>query len=269
MKMSSQPKLNRRQLMEKSMCQFTMTGVYVLPLYILYKVLSEYGCPNWIQLAFVFPMGMFLIGIAMSVCLHRYFSHFAFKTTRSFQFVLGVLACMAYQRGPVWWASKHRRHHKFCDKPEDPHSWTQTNFLYAWIGWTSFESHTDDEFVTKLMTYPEMLVLDWLWMFPMMLTHLAIYKALGPQWMICLATMPMLISNLVTLLFNVEFHPQHKTDDVCKALDNPRFLSELVGESYHEDHHSFPTKAHRPGLDLPFWLFIRPLAATGLIWRLR
>ena len=108
---------------------------------------------------------------------------------------------MAYQRGPVWWASKHRRHHKFCDKPEDPHSWTQTNFLYAWIGWTSFESHTDDEFVTKLMTYPEMLVLDWLWMFPMMLTHLAIYKALGPQWMICLATMPMLISNLVTLLF--------------------------------------------------------------------
>ena len=73
--------------------------------------------------------------------------------------------------------------------------------------------------------------------------------------------------NLITLLFNVEYHPAHNPGKAqCKAVDNARFLSELVGESYHDDHHDYPRKAHRPGLDVPYWLMIKPLAALGLIW---
>ena len=66
---------------------------------------------------------------------HRYFSHHAFKTSRVFQFVLAWLGCSAMQNGPLWWASGHRRHHRFSDKPGDPHSPVLRGFLYAHIGW--------------------------------------------------------------------------------------------------------------------------------------
>ena len=58
----------------------------------------------------------------MSMCLHRYWSHKGFQCGRAVQFVLYVLGCMASQGPPLWWASKHRRHHAHCDTDEDPHS---------------------------------------------------------------------------------------------------------------------------------------------------
>ena len=36
---------------------------------------------------------------------HRYFSHRTFKTSRTFQFILALLATSAAQRGPLWWAA--------------------------------------------------------------------------------------------------------------------------------------------------------------------
>jgi len=205
----------------------------------------------------------------MSVCLHRYFAHSAFRTSRGGQFVLGLLGCMAWQKGPIWWAGKHRRHHKHCDDPNDPHSAVQTSFGYAWIGWTmsTKEIAVDAEFTTKLLTFPELRVLDQCWMVPPLLLNAVICWAWGSHAMMCLMTLPMLLSALITLLFNVEYHPAHNPGKAqCKAVDNARFLSELVGESYHDDHHDFPQKAQRPGLDLPYWLVINPLAALGLIW---
>jgi len=46
---------------------------------------------------------------------HRYFSHRAFKTGRTFQFLLAILAQSSAQRGVLWWAAKHRWHHKHSD----------------------------------------------------------------------------------------------------------------------------------------------------------
>ena len=45
-------------------------------------------------------MTVFFIGVGMSVCLHRYFSHTAFvPTSRVFTFFLAVLSTFAYQNG--------------------------------------------------------------------------------------------------------------------------------------------------------------------------
>ena len=94
---------------------------------------------------------------------------------------------------------------------------------------------------------------------------------------------------------HARYHPGHNPNPgaggACKAVDIPRFLSELVGESYHDDHHDHPKKvstnrfepfphslayraphacyarqAHRPGLDLPYQLVLAPLVVLGLIW---
>ena len=52
---------------------------------------------------------------------HRYFSHRAFSTSRAARFALAAAASVGAQRGPLWWASNHRRHHRFCETEDDPH----------------------------------------------------------------------------------------------------------------------------------------------------
>eukprot|EP00930_Biecheleria_cincta_P085586 TRINITY_DN74967_c0_g1_i1.p1 TRINITY_DN74967_c0_g1~~TRINITY_DN74967_c0_g1_i1.p1 ORF type:complete len:377 (-),score=21.66 TRINITY_DN74967_c0_g1_i1:110-1132(-) len=43
-------------------------------------------------------------------------------------------------------------------------------------------------------------------------------------------------------------------------------ITPLIGESRHDHHHAFERLARRPGLDIPFHAFVRPLFALGLIW---
>jgi len=65
---------------------------------------------------------------------HRYFSHKTYKTSRPFQFLLALLGTMATQKGPLWWASLHRIHHRESDGPGDVHS-PKRGFYYSHQGW--------------------------------------------------------------------------------------------------------------------------------------
>jgi stearoyl-CoA desaturase (delta-9 desaturase) len=47
----------------------------------------------------------------------RYLAHRSFRTSRAFQFILTLLGTTATQNGPLWWASRHRRH-QYSDTPE-------------------------------------------------------------------------------------------------------------------------------------------------------
>ena len=111
---------------------------------------------TWKHIAFAYFI-MFrvpCVGIAMSACLHRYFAHNAFKTTRTFEIVIALLSCCTYQGGCLWWASKHRKHHTFCDQEKDPHSATRKGTIYAWLLWQYFECYIDWDFVpTNFVTY--------------------------------------------------------------------------------------------------------------------
>ena len=75
---------------------------------------------------------------------HRYFSHRAFKTSRAFQFVLAVLAQSSAQKGVLWWASHHRRHHKTSDTAADVHSPARRGFWYSHLGWILSSEWTGD-----------------------------------------------------------------------------------------------------------------------------
>src|SRR5690242_18694137 len=65
---------------------------------------------------------------------HRYFSHRTYKTSRFFQFLLGLLGTTSVQKGPIWWAATHRHHHRFSDEPEDIHSPRQSGFWHSHVG---------------------------------------------------------------------------------------------------------------------------------------
>ena len=93
---------------------------------------------RWLALAaalYVFRM------FAITAGYHRYFSHRAYRTSRAFQLVLGVLGATAVQKGPLWWAAHHRDHHRFSDGPDDVHSPLQRGFWWSHVGWILSERH--------------------------------------------------------------------------------------------------------------------------------
>jgi len=220
---------------------------------------------------------IFLTSGPMSVCLHRYFSHTAFQASRLVTFFLALFACLSYQYGPVWWSSKHRRHHRHCDQDKDPHSWGQSGLWNAWVGWTLHEDekHIDIDFVSPVFKsetgqiYPELLLVDRLWYLPTFLVHLALHFVVGIPLNILVwrYTIPTCLCPAATLWFNCQFHPPNTfPGKICQAVDvfwDP--LCSLHGEAHHADHHEHPAKLHRPGVDLAYFMFVVPLMSSGLI----
>ncbi len=93
---------------------------------------------------------------------HRYFSHRSFKTGRVFQFILGFLAQTSAQRGILWWAAKHRHHHRHSDTELDVHSPRHKGFWYSHVGWIFTPRHdmADYSTIPDLVKYPELRWLD-------------------------------------------------------------------------------------------------------------
>jgi stearoyl-CoA desaturase (delta-9 desaturase) len=211
--------------------------------------------------------------IPMSTVLHRYFTHRGFKCNRLIQFVFYLIGCLASQGGPIWWASKHRRHHAKCDTVDDPHSPIAFSKMYAWLGWVylvnsegPLGSGVDIEYVSDLMEFPELVYMESFHMIPVITMHYIFYIYGGIGYCVFVSMLSSIMCQALTLYFNVMAHGNKETSKSCKALDNPSdTLSNLFGEAYHEWHHTHPIEFHRPGIDLPFYLFINPLIAMGVI----
>ena len=232
------------------------------------------------------------IGLCMSVCLHRYLAHGAFKCGPATHVGLCVLGCLANQGGPLWWASKHRCHHKYCDGERDPHSPLISGALDA------FQFHTlkqhkkvDEEFCPPYVDGPLGRLIDNLFFVPVSLEMLLAYALCGPGGLWATYTSSC-FSQVVAQWFNVMNHPPERQTDERKCASynslhvivptasnrsiSPNLLFYLVstciwvahvtGEATHEHHHDHAALARRPGVDLPFHLMVRPLSAAGLIW---
>ena len=221
------------------------------------------------------------IGLCMSVCLHRYAAHAAFKCGGLTSLALGWVGCMANQGGPLWWASKHRAHHKFCDGPCDPHSALHEGEVLAFM-FHGMKKHkaVDEEFVPAHIDSPAARWLDALSALPVITEAALLFWLFGADglWVSYVSANA---CQIITLWFNVENHPPSGAGD-CKATDAPSstrapgalfevlrctsVFAVFVGESSHSHHHLHPQLAHRPGPDLPYHLLVRPLAALGLVW---
>merc|ERR1740117_2085317 len=99
------------------------------------------------------------IGVCMSVCLHRFAAHAGFRCGPITRTLLGCLGCFANQGGPIWWASKHRCHHKYCDGPRDPHSVALMGEIPGFAFFTRQQS-VDEEFAPAHLEGIVMRIVD-------------------------------------------------------------------------------------------------------------
>jgi stearoyl-CoA desaturase (Delta-9 desaturase) len=213
---------------------------------------------------------------AITAGYHRYFSHRAFKTSRAFQFLLGLLGTTAMQNGPLWWASWHRSHHRHSDTTRDAHSPVQRGLWHAHIGWFLDGSHDQPNLanVRDLARYPELRFLDrhkWLPIVAYAGGMYLIAGYAGVVWGFVVATVAclqatMCINSLAHVWGSRRFEtPDHSRNNALLALLT-------LGEGWHNNHHHDMGSA-RQGLrwwevDFTYYTLLG-LARVGLIWDLR
>ncbi len=218
----------------------------------------------------------FLRMFAITAGYHRYFSHRTFKTSRVFQFILAAFGSLSWQSGVLWWASLHRHHHSFSDKPQDVHSPVQRGFWYSHMGWIFDEKNqpTKWNLIQDFAKFPELRFLDrydgWFGFF--VLVGLYYFGGVGAAlWGWVVSTV--LLWNgtfFINSLAHVWGNRRYKTTDDSR---NNWFLALItLGEGWHNNHHHFMNST-RQGffwweIDISYYI-LRLFALFGIVWDLK
>jgi len=174
---------------------------------------------------------------------HRYFSHRSFKTSRVFQFILGFLAQTSAQRGVLWWAAKHRHHHRHSDTELDVHSPRHKGFWYSHVGWIFTPRHDMADFSTipDLTKYPELRWLDRNKYTPAFLLAVVCFLSMGWVGLVVGFFWSTVLlyhgSFMINSLAHVFGKQRYVTGDDSR---NNWFLAIFtLGEGWHNNHHAY------------------------------
>ncbi|HEX8850207.1 MAG TPA: acyl-CoA desaturase [Gemmatimonadaceae bacterium] len=199
---------------------------------------------------------------------HRYFSHRTFKTSRVFQFMLAFLAQSSAQRGIMWWAGKHRHHHKHSDTPEDIHSPRHRGFLYSHVGWIfkRDQGETDHDAVPDLAKYPELVWLDKHQYFPATVLGIACFALGGWTGLVVGFVWSTVLlyhgTFFINSLAHVHGNQRYVTGD--DSRNNWWLAIITLGEGWHNNHHAYQ-RSTRQGFR---WYEVDPTfyALTMMSW---
>jgi stearoyl-CoA desaturase (Delta-9 desaturase) len=226
--------------------------------------------------------------IGVEVGFHRHFTHRSFKAATWVRVTLAILGSMAFEGPVIWWAATHRRHHKYSDIEGDPHSpnlfgagrWAKMRgLLHAHMGWLFLPQSTRapgwgryaaDLYRDRAIFRVHMLYFYWLVggiLLPGIIGGLWAWSwkgfVLGVLWggLVRIFLMNHVFYwciNSVTHAFGTR--PFRTTD---KSTNNVWLVLPTLGQSWHNNHHAFPTSA-RMGF---YWWQIDP--GTWIIWGLQ
>lgn len=207
---------------------------------------------------------------------HRYFSHRAYKTSRGFQFVMAFLGTTAFQKGPLWWAAKHREHHRESDMPGDAHSPRQYGFFDSHVGWVyrPARAESDMDLIQDFAKYPELRWLDKNQFAPGLLLALGcFFLAGGPGLFVGFLLSTVLVYHAtftVNSLNHVIGSQRYLTGDDSRNHWLLAFIT--LGEGWHNNHHYYPASARNGFMwweyDVTYYL-LKALSWCGLVWELR
>jgi stearoyl-CoA desaturase (delta-9 desaturase) len=198
---------------------------------------------SWAALAVA--VGLYLVRMfAITGFYHRYFSHRTFETSRVGQFLFAVLGNASGQRGPLWWAAHHRKHHRVSDTDEDVHSPHTHGILWSHCGWFTTRRNfvTDLEAVPDLARYPELRLLDRFDVLAPLTLAAVLYLAGGWQfviWGFGISTVAVFHATCsINSLAHLMGRRRYPTGDQSR---NSFLLALLtLGEGWHNNHHYYP-----------------------------
>ena len=244
---------------------------------------------TWFDVA-LFAFMTWGVGIGITLGYHRLFTHLAFQAKPWLRATLGIIGAAGMQ-GPITaWASIHRKHHRYSDRPGDPHSpvgrgGIVRGFIHSHVGWMvtgGYAIYTDyarDLWRDRLVAWVDRWYLLWVaagWVVPG-LVGWAWYGGWDGYWAGLFAGGPLraLVQLNLTWSVNSLTHlfgrqPFVTSDDSRNStLVN---VVSIIGEGLHNAHHAFPWSARfalRPGeIDTGYWV-LRLFERLGWVWNVR
>ncbi len=262
----------------------------IVPFIILHGMCLGVIWVGWSWTAVVTAAVLYFIRMfAITGFYHRYFAHRTYKTNRFWQFIFAALGNSAVQRGPLWWASHHRHHHRFADTDVDPHSPTRHGFWWSHIGWLTSARHfpTRTPYVKDWMRYLELVWLNRFDTLVPILLAASLYAAGamleafapelgtgGPQMLIWGFFISSTVLFHATVTINSLDHMlgtrRYETPDTSR---NNFWLALItLGEGWHNNHHHYAIAA-RQGffwweIDITYYL-LKVMSWLGIVWDLR
>jgi stearoyl-CoA desaturase (Delta-9 desaturase) len=268
----------------------TATAVPVLALgLVVWQVWGDWL--HWSDVI-VFAIMYLATGLGITVGFHRYFTHRSFKTSKPVRAVLAALGSVAIEGPIISWVADHRKHHTFADQEGDPHSphvdhghgWRGAlkGLVHAHVGWLFIHTQRGARrrYARDLIDDP---IVSWVdrtfvsWALGGLLVAFLLGWVIGGSLFAGLTgllwggAVRMLVVHHITFSINSLCHffgrRRFETDDESRNL---LWLAPFsFGESWHNNHHAFPTSAEHGmrkwELD-PSALVIRALERLGLAW---
>jgi len=244
---------------------------------------------------FVEPADLVLLAVGYSAtCLgitvgfHRLLTHRAFKTSPAVRYGLAVLGTLAVEGSVIKWVTDHRKHHDFADEEGDPHSPHEAGLgaleglWHAHMGWlfTTVGQADRSRYGADLLNDRGIRAIDAAEK-PLIAGSLALPFFLG---LLMKGTLTGALETLVWAGLVRIFLLHHATfsiNSICHFFGRRRFETDdastnvgwlslaTFGESWHNNHHAFPTSAFHglraQELDLG-GQFICALERLGLAW---
>jgi stearoyl-CoA desaturase (delta-9 desaturase) len=228
-------------------------------------------------------LGAFFVWFATQLAVHagyhRCFAHRSFRTHPVIEVIFGCVGSATLQNGPLWWATTHRRHHRFADTEGDCHSPIH-GFFHAhssWL-WTTALEEAD------LRPHPDLVRPHLIWVENhKLLIGGAWVTAVGLAWgvagLVSYWLLPAVacwhttsLTNSVAHTFGTRPFACHPRSS-CRAANNAIVAWLNLGEGWHNNHHANPACCHHGfyrwyQLDVTYvviWL----LARLGLVWNVR
>jgi stearoyl-CoA desaturase (delta-9 desaturase) len=249
---------------------------------------------SWTDLVLL-TVGYVLTGVGITVGYHRLFTHRAFQTKQWMRWTFAILGSMAVEGPVLVWVADHRKHHQFSDVEGDPHSphtgsgngfiAAAKNLFHAHVGWLFVAEGRAEltKYVPDMLTergMKQISKLFWMWLVLSLVVPAAIGYAISGTWQSALTALLWGGAIRIFLLHHVTF----SINSVCHFWGRRRFktpdhsrnvwLMSLIsfGESWHNNHHAFPTSAFHGmrrsevALDPGGWV-ITGLEKLGLAWK--
>jgi stearoyl-CoA desaturase (delta-9 desaturase) len=240
----------------------------------------------------VFGILYALTGLGVTVGFHRLLTHRSFKTGPVVRGIFAVLGSAAIEGPVISWVADHRKHHAFSDKPGDPHSphvdhgvgWTGAlrGLMHAHVGWLFRHDQRGARarYAPDLLKDPVVRFVDrtfFVWAIGGLALAFGLGVAIGGSVQAGLTgllwggAIRMLVLHHVTYSINSICHVFGRRSYTTRDESRNVFWLALLsfGESWHNNHHAFPTSA-RHGLGR--WqvdvsaMVIRALEKFGLAW---
>jgi stearoyl-CoA desaturase (delta-9 desaturase) len=215
--------------------------------------------------------GMYVLtGLGITIGFHRYATHRSFKSRRITEVVLLALGSMAVEGPVLQWVADHWKHHKFSDRPGDPHS-PLDGLLHAHLGWFFHTNRGVPEQDAKhLMKDPVARYMSRTFVFWVALGIAIPYAFDGWRGVLWGGLVRIFITHHITWSVNSICHQFGRRMFQTPDQSHNQWIVGILGlgEGWHNNHHAFPESAFHGmtwyQIDVSGYI-IRLLEATRLI----